>query len=91
MDEITFPRIDAVTKLKETWDILFSSFQGINGVKLMQLQMLRRELKNLQMSESKSLNDFLTHSMKSVNYMKINGENLENQKHYGENVKKITI
>ena len=47
--ESIFPRIVAATKSKEAWDILKTTFQGMEKVKTTKLQMLRRDFETLHM------------------------------------------
>ena len=58
--ESVFPRIAATTKSKEPWDILKTTYQGMEKVKTTKLQMLRRDFENLSMKESKTIDSFST-------------------------------
>ena len=74
--ESIFPRIAAATKSKEAWDILQSAYQGTNKVKIVRLQMLRRDFENLSMKESESMQEFFTRVMGVVNQVRSHGETL---------------
>ena len=58
MEESIFPRVAAATRSKHAWDTLQNSYQGTSKVKLVRLQMLRKDFENLQMSNSETINDF---------------------------------
>ena len=73
MEESIFPR-------KHAWDTLQNSYQGTSKVKLVILQMLRRDFENLQMSNSETINDFVTCALSIVNQIKSHGDNLDDQK-----------
>ena len=58
MEESIFPWVAASTRSKHAWDTLQNSYQGTRKVKLVRLQMLRRDFEKLQMSNSEIINDF---------------------------------
>ena len=80
MEESIFQRIVAATRSKHAWDTLQNSYQGTSKVKLVKLQMLRRYFENLQMSNSKTLNDFFHRAMSTVNQIRSHGYTLDDQK-----------
>ena len=45
--ESIFPRIATTTKSKEAWDTLLTTYQGMEKVKVAELQMLRRDFETL--------------------------------------------
>ena len=61
MHESIFPRIAAATKSKEVWDILKTSYQGMEKVKTTKLQILRRDFETLYMKESDTVDSLFTH------------------------------
>ena len=80
MEESIFPRVAATTRSKHGWDTLQNSYQGTRKVKLVRLQMLRRDFENLQMSNFETINDFFTHALSIVNQIKSHGDTLDDQK-----------
>ena len=60
MEEYIFPWVAAATRSKHAWDTLENSYQGTSKVKLVRLQMLRRDFENLQMSNYETINDCFT-------------------------------
>jgi hypothetical protein len=80
MGDSIFPRIATTTKSKQAWETLQNAYQGNNKVKLVKLQLLRRDIENLQMKESESVNDFFTRTMSLVNQIRTNGDTLEDQR-----------
>eukprot|EP01018_Ginkgo_biloba_P027383 Gb_35303 [translate_table: standard] len=80
LSDSIFPRIAAATNSKQAWDILQNAFQGSAKVKLVKLQLLRRDFETLQMKESESVNDFLTRTMSIVNQIKTNGDTIEDHR-----------
>lgn len=47
MKETVFPKIAAANYAKEAWDILEMNFKGIDKVRVVKLQMIRRDFENL--------------------------------------------
>ena len=80
MEESIFPWVVAATRSKHAWDTLQNSYQGTSKVKLVRLQMLRRDFENLQMSNCERINDFFTRALSIVNQIKSHGDTLDDQK-----------
>eukprot|EP00253_Pinus_taeda_P016759 PITA_16759 len=59
--ESIFPRVVAATKSKKAWDTLQLAYQGMEKVKTIKLQMLRRDIETLCMKESENVDSFFTH------------------------------
>jgi len=76
MEESIFPWVAAATRSKHAWDTLQNSYQGTSKVKLVRLQMLRRDFENLKMSNSETINDFFTRA----NQINSHGDTLDDQK-----------
>ncbi|XP_074374029.1 uncharacterized protein LOC141714407 [Apium graveolens] len=55
VDESTFEKISNAKTAKDTWEILQKSFQGVEKVKKVRLQVLRREFENLKMKSSENI------------------------------------
>ena len=77
MEESIFPWVAAATRSKYAWDTLQNSYQSTSKVKLVRLQMLRRDFENLQMSNSETINDFFTCALNIVNQIKSHGDTLD--------------
>ena len=80
MEESIFPWVASTTRSKHAWDTLQNSYQGTRKVKLVRLQMLRRDFENFQMSNLETINDFFTHALSIVNQIKSHGDSLDDQK-----------
>ena len=76
MEESISPSAATTTRSKHAWDTLQNSYQGTSKVKLVWLQMLRRDFENLQMLDFETINDFFTHALSTVNQIKSQGERL---------------
>ncbi|XP_074373572.1 uncharacterized protein LOC141713908 [Apium graveolens] len=59
------------------WEILQKSFQGVEKVKKVRLQVLRGEFENLKMKSSENIGEFVTRLKTVTNEMKRNGESLD--------------
>nr|GEY13306.1 copia-type polyprotein [Tanacetum cinerariifolium] len=71
-----FKKVKNATTSKETCEILQNTFKGINKVKNVRLQTLRREFKKLQMEESETISDYFTRVLTISNEIKKNGKSL---------------
>ncbi|XP_074346456.1 uncharacterized protein LOC141685242 [Apium graveolens] len=77
VDESTFETISGAKTVKEAWEILQKSFQGVEKVKKVRLQVLRGEFENFKMKNSENIGEFVTHLKAVTNEMKRNGESLD--------------
>ncbi|KAL8098673.1 hypothetical protein AgCh_031438 [Apium graveolens] len=77
VDESTFEKISEAKTSKKAWEILQKSFQGVEKVKKVRLQVLRGEFENLKMKSSKNIGEFVTRFKTVTNEMKRNGESLD--------------
>ena len=80
MEESICPWVATTARPKHAWDTLQKSYQGTSKVKLVRLQILRRDFENLQMSNSEKINDFFTRALSIVNEIKSHGDTLDDQK-----------
>ena len=80
MHESTLPRVSSTKKAKEAWDILQTSYQGMDKVKSSKLQILRRYFGTLSMKDLDSVNSFYTHVIGLINQIKSHGETIEDIK-----------
>ena len=74
VDESGFEKIVGSTTSKQAWDTLEKVFKGADRVKQVRLQTLRGELERMQMKESETVSDYITHVQKVVNQLTRNGE-----------------
>jgi hypothetical protein len=74
LDDSIFPKIIGAKTAKEAWDILKLSYKGNYKVKTVRLQTLRTQFETLKMSESESVDQFMTKVMGIMNRLRINGE-----------------
>ena len=58
MTETIFPKITIENYAKEAWDILEMNFKGIDKVRIVKLQNIRREFENLQMRDNEPIIEF---------------------------------
>ena len=77
VDESTFEKISNAKTAKDAWEILQKSFQGVEKVKKVRLQVLRGEFENLKMKSSENIGEFVTRLKTVTNEMKRNGESLD--------------
>nr|XP_017233138.1 PREDICTED: uncharacterized protein LOC108207189 [Daucus carota subsp. sativus] len=77
VDESTFEKISNAKTAKDAWEILQKSFQGVEKVKKVRLQVLRGEFENLKMKSSENIGEFVTRLKTVTNELKRNGESLD--------------
>eukprot|EP00253_Pinus_taeda_P036239 PITA_36239 len=80
VDQSVFPRIAVAKTSKEAWQILKTTYQGMEKVKIAKLQLLRRDFENLCMKESENIDSFFTHVIGLVTQMRTHGEVLEERR-----------
>jgi hypothetical protein len=80
MHERILPRIASAKQAKEEWDILQTSFQGMDKVKTTKLQILRRYFETLLMKDSDFVDSFYTHEIRLINQIKSHGQTIEVKK-----------
>ncbi|XP_076946017.1 uncharacterized protein LOC143617291 [Bidens hawaiensis] len=74
-----FSRIAAASTSKETWEILKMEFQGDSQIKVIKLQGLRRDFKNLCMKEGEPIGEYFSMVMTIVNQKRSFGEEVADQ------------
>jgi hypothetical protein len=67
VDDTIFSKITGIGTSKQAWDILKSSYQGNDRVKIVKLQTLRTQFKTLRMTVSENVDHFMTRVMGIVN------------------------
>ena len=70
MGKAVFPKITAVNYAKEAWDILEMNFKGTNKVRVVKLQIIRREFENLQTRDNKTIAEFSSRMTTLINQIK---------------------
>jgi hypothetical protein len=80
MYDSILPRVASTKKYKEAWDILQSSYQGMDKVKTAKLQILRRYFDTLSMKDTDTVDSFDTHVIGLINQIKSHGETIEDIK-----------
>ncbi|XP_074328343.1 uncharacterized protein LOC141666248 [Apium graveolens] len=77
VDESTFEKISEAKIAKDAWEILQKSFQGVEKVKKVRLQVLRGEFENIKMKTSENTGEYVTRLKMMTNEKKRNGESLD--------------
>ena len=80
LDDSIFPKITADNTAKSIWDILKVDYQGNERVNMVKLQTLRTQFETLKMTESETVDQFMTKFMGVVNQLRMNGEEIEDQR-----------
>ena len=75
--ESIFSRVAATAKSKEAWDTLQTTYQGMEKVKTVKLQMMRRYFETLCMKEFDNIGSLFTHVIGLVTQIRSHGETLE--------------
>ncbi|XP_019414295.1 PREDICTED: uncharacterized protein LOC109326065 [Lupinus angustifolius] len=79
VDEANFKKISSAKTAKEAWENFERSYAGVEKVKKVKLQTLRREYELVQMKESDSISDYFTKIRSLTNLMKGCDEVMRNQ------------
>ena len=80
VDITVFPKIAECSKSHDAWKTLEKSSKGSVKVKVVKLQMLRRDFESLSMKESENVESFITRVQIIVNAIHAHGEILEDRK-----------
>jgi hypothetical protein len=80
MHESILPRVASTKKAKEAWDILQTTYQGMDKVKTAKLQILRRDFETMSMKDSDTVDSFYTHVIGLINQIKSHGETIDDRK-----------
>ena len=78
VEELTFEKIIEITSSKVAWDVFVTIFKGDERVKWIRLQKLRTKFEAIDMKESESAADYVSHTLIIVNQMKQNKKQLDN-------------
>ena len=72
MTKIVFLKIAATNYAKEAWDILETNFKGTDKVRVVKLQMVKREFENIQMRDNGPIVEFNPRISTLINQLKSN-------------------
>jgi hypothetical protein len=79
VDDSIFSKITGAGTSKQAWDILKTSYQGNDRVKTVKLQSLWTQFETLRMTESETVDQFMTRVMGIVNQIRLIGETITDQ------------
>jgi len=79
MHESILPRFGLENKSKEAWHILQTSYEGMEKVKIVKLQILRRHFQTLSIKDLDTIDSFYTHAIGMINHIKSRGETIEDK------------
>ncbi|XP_012840391.1 PREDICTED: uncharacterized protein LOC105960729 [Erythranthe guttata] len=91
MADPIFPRISDATSAKEVWDTLKEEFQGNAKVRTTKLQTLRRELKNMKMKDSETVNEYYSRVRELVNQLRANGQDISDKRKKIQDIRKENL
>nr|KYP46743.1 Retrovirus-related Pol polyprotein from transposon TNT 1-94 [Cajanus cajan] len=77
VDEANFEKIALAKTAKEAWDILAQSYAGVERLKTVRLQTLRRQYELLQMGNQETIQEYFSQLQSLTNLMKSCGENIK--------------
>jgi hypothetical protein len=80
MDDSIFSKITGAGTSKQAWDILKSSYQGNDRVKKVKMQTLWTQFETIRMTESETMDQFMTRAMGIVNQIRLIGETITDQR-----------
>jgi hypothetical protein len=80
VDKKVFPKIVECNKSHDAWETLEKAYKGSVKVKVVKLQMLRRDFESLTMKENESVESFITRVQNIVNVIHAYGESLEDRR-----------
>jgi hypothetical protein len=80
VDDSIFLKITGAGTSIQAWDILKTSYQGNDRVKTVKLQSLWTQFETLRMTESETVDQFMTRVMGIVNQIQLIGETITDQR-----------
>jgi len=78
--ESILTRVASTKQAKEAWDILQTSYQGMDKFKTSKIKILRRYFETLSMKDSYSVDSVYSHVIGLINQVKSHGETIEEKK-----------
>ena len=91
IDSSIFDKVANSKTAKETQDSLIKIYKGVEKVKKVRLQTLRRQFELLQMEKSESISDYFSRTLALVNQMKANGETIGDQQIVEKILRTLTL
>jgi len=78
--ESILPRVSSTKQAKKAWDILQTSYRGMDKFKISKLQILRGYFETMSMKDTYSVDSFYTHVIGLINEINSHGETIEDIK-----------
>ena len=80
MGDLIFSKTTGFVTSKHPRDILQTTYEGNNRVKIVKLQTLRMDFETLKMTESENVDKFMTRVMGILSQIRLTGEDIPDQR-----------